>query len=66
MFDKLETIVGDIGKPGGSLSAMAKRGFILLLGGVASLIYFVSAGETGRGCSLTVNMRIFQPSPSRT
>jgi hypothetical protein len=44
----------------------ARIRMLLLLGGVATLIYFVSAGETGRGCSLTVNMRIFQPSPSRT
>ena len=28
IFDKLESIVGDIGKPCGSLIGMAKRGFI--------------------------------------
>jgi len=33
---------------------------------LASLIYFVSASGAARGSSLTVNMRIFQASPSRT
>ena len=33
---------------------------------VASRIYFGSAGGAGRGRSVSVNMRIFQVSPSRT
>jgi hypothetical protein len=48
------------------LRVTARNRMLLLLGGVASLNYFVSAGGGGSGCSLTVNMRIFQPSPSRT
>jgi hypothetical protein len=37
-----------------------------LIGRFASHIYFVSAGGAGRGCSVSVNVRIFQSSPSQT
>ena len=47
------------------LRAKARCNFIVSSESKAAR-YLVSAGRAGRGCSLKVNMRNFQASPSRT
>src|SRR5262249_36116181 len=62
-FEHYELVTAEDGKPV-ELGRGADGGH--LQGVLASRIYFGSAGGAGRGCSVSVNMRIFQVSPSRT